>query len=263
MASAYRRAVRRSASDVRPDLNRIGGVRPREGWRTGPFWGMVAPPWTRTGETARRGTCAPRTTRDAAPQNHRGFALLAGVYGLAAFFSLRLALVEENITPLWPPTGIAVAVLLLFGTRWWPGIAIGALAVNLPITESPFAAVITAVGNTLAPLLTVWILRRARFRTELDRPRDVVVLLFAALSSMLLSATIGAASLVLSDQLASGEFWTRGPWWAGDSMGVLVVAPFLLVAWNRAHHRYLPPRRLELLELFVVLAVLAGSRCSP
>ena len=188
-----------------------------------------------------------------------GFALLAGVYGLAAFFSLRLALVEENITPLWPPTGIAVAALLLFGTRWWPGIAIGALAVNLPITESPFAAVITAVGNTLAPLLTVWILRRARFRTELDRPRDVVVLLFAALSSMLLSATIGAASLVLSDQLASGEFWTSwSVWWAGDSMGVLVVAPFLLVAWNRAHHRYLPPRRLELLELFVVLAVLAG-----
>ena len=41
-------------------------------------------------------------------------------------------------------------------------------------------------------------------------------------------------------------------------MGVLVVAPFLLVAWNRGHHRYLPPRRLELLELFVVLAVLAG-----
>ena len=47
-----------------------------------------------------------------------GIALLAAVYGLAAFFSLRLALIEENITPLWPPTGIAVAALLPFGTRW-------------------------------------------------------------------------------------------------------------------------------------------------
>ena len=188
-----------------------------------------------------------------------GIVLFAGVYGLAAFFSLRLALIEENITPLWPPTGIAVAALLLFGTRWWPGIAIGALVVNLPITESLLAAVATAAGNTLAPMFAVWILRRARFRTELDRPRDVVVLLLAALIGMLVSATIGALALVLSDQVAAGEFWTSwSVWWAGDSMGVLVVAPFLLVVWNRAHHRYPPPRRLELLELFVFLAMLAA-----
>ncbi|HJS27115.1 MAG TPA: SpoIIE family protein phosphatase [Actinomycetota bacterium] len=188
-----------------------------------------------------------------------GCALLAGVYAAAAFFSLRLAIVEENVTPLWPPTGIAVAALLLFGTRWWPGIAIGALVVNLPITPSPLAAAATAAGNTLAPVLAVWILRRARFRTELDRPRDVVVLLVAALFSMTVSASIGAGTLVLSDQVPAGDFWTSwSVWWAGDSMGVLVVAPFLLVLWNRAHHRYPPPRRLELLELFVVLALLAA-----
>jgi integral membrane sensor domain MASE1/anti-sigma regulatory factor (Ser/Thr protein kinase) len=188
-----------------------------------------------------------------------GIVLLAAVYGLAAFFSLRLALIEENITPLWPPTGIAVTALLLFGTRWWPGIALGALVVNLPISASPLGAVVTAIGNTLAPVFAVWILRRARFRTELDRPLDVVVLLFAALCSMLVSATIGAGTLVLFDQVPAAEFWTSwSVWWAGDSMGVLVVAPFLLVVWNRAHHRYPPPRRLELLELLVVLALLAA-----
>ncbi len=188
-----------------------------------------------------------------------GLALLAVVYGVTAFFSLRLALVEENITPLWPPTGIAVVALLLFGTRWWPGIALGALVVNLPITASPVAAAATAIGNTAAPVLAVWILRRARFRTELDRVRDVVALVVAALVSMLLSATIGAGTLVASDQIPAEEFWTSwSVWWAGDSMGVLVVAPFLLVLWNRAHNRYPPGRRLEFLELFALLALLAA-----
>ena len=61
--------------------------------------------------------------------------------------------------------------------------------------------------------------------------------------------------------IRASSFFSR---WVADVlrqpalMLILVVAPFLLVAWNRAHHRYLPPRRLELLELFVVLAVLAG-----
>ena len=188
-----------------------------------------------------------------------GIALLAAVYGAAAFFSLRLALVEENVTPLWPPTGIAVAALLLFGTRWWPGIALGAMVVNLPITASPLAAAATALGNTLAPILAVWILRNARFRTELDRPRDVVVLLTAALVAMVASATIGAGTLVVTDPVPIEDFWTSwSVWWAGDSMGVLVVAPFLLVIWNRAHDRYPPIRRLELLELFALLALLTA-----
>src|SRR5262245_65844619 len=78
-------------------------------------------------------------------------AALGLVYGVTASLSLRLALVGENVTPLWPPTGIAVVALLLFGTRLWPGVAVAAFIVNLPITPSPLAAAVTAAGNPLAP----------------------------------------------------------------------------------------------------------------
>ena len=81
-------------------------------------------------------------------------------YYLAAQLSLRLALVGENITPLWPPTGIALAGFLLWGRRLWPGVAIGAFAVNLPISTSAVAAAVTAVGNTLAPLAAATLLLR-------------------------------------------------------------------------------------------------------
>ena len=183
--------------------------------------------------------------------------VLGAVYGVTAFLSLRLALVEDNVTPLWPPTGIAVAALLLFGTRLWPGIALAAFIVNLPITPSPLAAAVTAAGNTIAPIVVVWILHEVGFRTELDRIRDVVTLLVVAPMGMAVSATIGATTLLVSNEITQPEYWqTWSVWWAGDSMGVLVVAPLLLIIWNQAHGRYPSPKPIALLELFGVLCIL-------
>jgi len=72
---------------------------------------------------------------------------------VAAVLGSRLALTERNVTPLWPPTGIAVVALLIFGWRVWPGVALAALAVNLPISTNGLAAAATAAGNTLAPIV--------------------------------------------------------------------------------------------------------------
>src|SRR5262245_65789377 len=89
-------------------------------------------------------------------------AALGLVYGLTAILSLRLALVGENVTPLWPPTGIAVVALLLFGTRLWTGVAVAAFIVNLPITSSPLAAGVTAAVNTSSPTVMAQILHSVR-----------------------------------------------------------------------------------------------------
>jgi PAS domain S-box-containing protein len=157
--------------------------------------------------------------------------VLGGAYYVAARLSLGLSLVEENITPLWPPTGIALVGFLLFGRRLWPAVAVAALAVNAPISASLWAAGVTAVGNTLAPLVAATLLRRTGFRLRLDRLRDALDLVFlGALLSTLISATIGAGTLVASGAIEREAFpaaWSV--WWAGDAMGILVVAPFLLM----------------------------------
>ena len=90
--------------------------------------------------------------------------LLAAVYYVSAQLSLRLSLVDNNVTPFWPPTGIAVVALFLFGRRLWPGVAIGALLVNLPITPAAWAAVTTAAGNTITPVIATMLLTRLGFR---------------------------------------------------------------------------------------------------
>src|SRR5918994_7571397 len=97
----------------------------------------------------------PRVTRD----DLVAMLVLGVLYYAAARIGLRLAVVEENITPLWPPTGLALVAFLRYGRRLWPRVAIAAFLVNLPITNVP-VALITAAGNTLAPMLAAWLLER-------------------------------------------------------------------------------------------------------
>ncbi|MEU6081014.1 MASE1 domain-containing protein [Streptomyces sp. NPDC047108] len=165
---------------------------------------------------------------------------VTGAYYVCGKAGLEQELVRGQITPLWPPTGIAVACLLFFGPRVWPGIALGAFLVNVPLGPSGWVVLIV-LGNTLAPLASYAALRRADFRTELDRLRDALALVFlGALLAMLVSSTIGTGVLVVSGALDADEFWPAwSVWWTGDAMGVLVVVPVLLVlraAW--------PPRRV-------------------
>jgi signal transduction histidine kinase len=157
-------------------------------------------------------------------------AVVTLAYWLAAIVSLRLALVHGQVTPIWPPTGIALVAMLVFGRRVWPAVFIAALVVNLPIGPSPLGAAFIAAGNTLAPLTAATLLKRAGFRIELDRLRDAAaIILLGALVAMTISATIGTSVLVLSGSAPAAGFWsTWAVWWAGDAMGVLLVAPFIL-----------------------------------
>jgi signal transduction histidine kinase len=156
-------------------------------------------------------------------------ALVALAYWLAAKLSLNLALVHGQVTPIWPPTGIAVVALLLVGRRATAAIALAAFAVNLPIGPSPLGAAVIAVGNTLAPLLSAELLRRVDFHLQMDRLFDAIAIAVSALSGMAVSATVGSLVLVLSGAVLGEGFWgTWAVWWTGDAMGVLLVAPFLL-----------------------------------
>src|SRR5436309_4780821 len=157
-------------------------------------------------------------------------AVVARAYWLAAMVSLRLALVHGQVTPIWPPTGIALVAILVFGRRVWPSIFLGALAVNLPIGPSPLGAAVIAAGNTLAPLTAAAFLKRIGFRIELDRLRDSAALIvLGALVAMTISATIGTSVLALSGTVPTQSFLpTWAVWWTGDAMGVLLVAPLLL-----------------------------------
>ncbi|WP_370101401.1 MASE1 domain-containing protein [Streptacidiphilus sp. MAP12-20] len=136
-----------------------------------------------------------------------------------------------RVTPVWPPTGVAVASLVLLGPRVWPGIALGQLLVVASLGGVGVGTPGVVVGSTVAPLAAYWLLRRAGFRSQLDRLRDGVALVFlAALAAMLISATTATLVLLGTGVLPAHGYWAAwSAWWTGDAMGVLVVTPLLLV----------------------------------
>ncbi len=179
-------------------------------------------------------------------------------YWLAARLSLNLALVHGQVTPIWPPTGIALVTFLVLGRRMWPAVALAAFAVNLPLGPSPLGAAAIACGNTLAPLVSSELLRRAGFHRQLDRMRDAIaIVVLGALLGMTISATVGSSVLALSGAVPMSRFAsTWAVWWAGDAMGVLLVAPFLLSLFPRPGTQTLGWRRsVELTALLAGIGV--------
>jgi PAS domain S-box-containing protein len=181
---------------------------------------------------------------------------VAITYFAAAELGLSLAFLHTNVTAVWPPAGIAIASLLIFGLPLWPGIFAGALAANLP-TGIPIASAFgIAIGNTLQALVAYWLLRRVvRWRNSLDSVADVMsFVVCAAVVASLVSATIGSLSLCFGNPAEWRRFsalWLT--WWMGDGFGTLIVGS-LLLSWSksaRVASRELP----EIASLFVLLLV--------
>ncbi|MBI1851540.1 MAG: MASE1 domain-containing protein [Planctomycetes bacterium] len=174
---------------------------------------------------------------------------IAAVYFGAAKLGLSMASVAEQVSAVWPPTGIALAALLIFGIGAWPGIAIGAFLANATTPHEPLLTAIgIALGNTLEAVAGAWLLQSVvGFRNSLGRLKDAVALiLVGAVLSTTVSATLGVISLCLNDVhpwSAFGSLWRV--WWLGDAMGDIVIAPALLTCAALRRVRWQPRRLAE------------------
>ena len=197
--------------------------------------------------------------------------LVAGAYFGTARLGLELASAHPSITVVWPPTGIALAAVLVWGSGMWPGIAVGALLANAFTGGLPVWSVAgIATGNTLEALVGAYLLQQvAGFRISLDRVRDVLALAFlgAGLSTTV-AATIGVTSLWIGDQIMSSHELPAAwrDWWLGDMGGDLLVAPFLLVLASRPRLDLRPERIVEAIALLATLvgvSLLVFTRDTP
>ena len=178
-------------------------------------------------------------------------------YFIAARLSLNLAaLVHGQVSPVWPPTGIALVALLVIGRKAWIAIALAAFAVNLPIGPTPLGVAVITAGDTLAPFIGAELLRLLGFHLQLDRLRDAIALIgVGALGAMTISATLGSSVLALAGVVSASGFWsTWAVWWTGDAMGVLLVAPLLLSLLATS-----APSRVDWRSVAELVALLAAT----
>ncbi len=196
-----------------------------------------------------------------------GVLMAAAAYWALGNAGLRFgALLHPYVSPVWPSAGFALALILVYGYRYWPAIFVGALAVNLEVGAAlPVAGGIGA-ANAFSSVFAVYVLRRfADFQPQLARLRDAVsLILVGALACRALSAMLGTGALWAGGMVAEGEFWTL--WlnrWIGGAAGVLVVTPFFLafiepVGRSRAAKWY-----AEALTLLVLVAAAGAYVFTP
>jgi diguanylate cyclase (GGDEF)-like protein/PAS domain S-box-containing protein len=186
--------------------------------------------------------------------------LVTLIYVVSGKLGLRFAFLHPSATPVWPPAGIMLALLLLWGYELWPGILLGAFLVNLTTTGHVLISLGIAAGHTLENVLGAYGVNRfARGTKAFEKPQDIFKFaLLAGFASPLVSATIGVTSLSVGGLAPWHQLgWIWLTWWLGDMSGVLILAPFLLL-WSVPYQRRWSWAQLPELGL-LTSALIVGS----
>jgi signal transduction histidine kinase len=178
-----------------------------------------------------------------------------------------------SVSAIWPPAGLGIAALYLWGLRWWPGVLLGELLVNgqllLDDGTFPIGSLIGQQAGNMAEIIVGALLLRRLIgpNAAMDRIEQVGGMLVALGVATAISATVGTVSMVAGgvvDESDATEFWRT--WWLGDSSGGLVVLP-LLLAWARdpisAWHRIRTWEGAAVIAGVIALGIAAVSTKEP
>jgi signal transduction histidine kinase len=194
-----------------------------------------------------------------------GVCLVALTYIATAVIGFSLAIEPGNVTAVWPPSGIALAALLIGGYRMWPGIWIGSFVSDTWIFKGMsvgkvdvVVAAVIGIGSVSQAVAGASLLRRSIGGNDpLGRVVHLFLFLAIAMAACTIGATIGVASLCSAGSVSWTSFGgTWLTWWLGDLIGVLVAAP-LILAWGLPAPGDCEGRFGEALLMFGVLALLS------
>jgi len=204
---------------------------------------------------------------------HRIFEILvlAIVYVLTARLGQTFAIPPGNITPIWIPSGIILAAVLLRGYFIWPGIFIGAFIGNVwayldfntwnNVSASVFSGLANGVGDSLCALVGAFLIKRTVPVVEIFKSSisTIKFILYGVMLGSVISAVFGVTGLALSNFVEwQNYFRVLTTWFVGDAVGVIILTP-LLLTWRdlKDWHGASRNRTTELLSVFVLVCVLS------
>ena len=192
----------------------------------------------------------------------------ACVYFLLARVSLYLQFEDSNATPVWPPAGFALAMVLLWGTRMAPGILFGAFAANFLIfvgnqtVDYPIAATLSlfiAIGNTAEIIAGNYLLKSFvpdfQLKTFPDQVRHILRFALAAAIMSIISSSVGVTTVYLAEIISEDQYWVVWlTWWLGDFSGILLITSLILIWLKSIKNKIqLPTSPVETLLFFTAV----------
>ncbi len=158
--------------------------------------------------------------------------LLVALYFIGGLVGKETSFLSGSVALVWPPAGIALAAILLFGYRFWPGVALGAVLFSFTNgTPLGFFTLGTAIGNTMGAIVCAFLLKRfIAFDNAMERTRDVTGYIgLACFLGTTVNATFNVVSLAYSGTVAWDDLFSNTlVWWVPNALAGLVVAPFII-----------------------------------
>lgn len=208
---------------------------------------------------------------------NQSYAVLLQIIGLAAayFFAGKISyfstIPPDYDSVIWPSSGIALAGLLIYGYRVWPGILLGALLINGLIPEvgstvenliSVGVTLVISIGASLQAIIGTYLVKRyAGFPNGLTREKDILWFLFyGGLLSALVNSTLSVSTLLITGRTSAENFLANwGTWWLGDALGIVIFTPLALVCLLQANPAWHNRRLAMILPVFGLLALTATA----
>ncbi len=168
---------------------------------------------------------------------------ITSIYYITGKLGLLLAIPPGYATVIWPPSGVALGMLVICGYSLWPGIFLGSFLLNCTVSgiydpeigflvSNILSAGGIAVGSTLQAIAGYGLLYHfIGLPLQLNHANQITkVFILAAPVACLIAATIGVSSLYICGLLTQQkiiESWFT--WWCGDMFGILIFFPLILI----------------------------------
>lgn len=194
---------------------------------------------------------------------------LALIFFLSARLGHLLSIPPGNVTPLWPPSGITLAALIMYGYRVWPGILVGAIfgttwaffdsSSPTAILTTSLAGTIIAIGVTLQGIAGSYLIKRYIPLDQIfKKPINIIKFFVLSILGCIIGSTTGATTLALFGLGEWDRYWTIWlTWIVGDSAGILAMVPFILVWLKRPLFKLTSNRFYESILLITLLLITA------
>src|SRR5215210_3579168 len=180
--------------------------------------------------------------------------------------ALLLPAIHPTATPLWPPTGVALALVLLRGYRIWPAILVGSLFPYLIAGQSLLELSSVGTGTLLGAFAGTWLISRwSNGLQTFDTPSDIAKFAIISLApTTMISSTIAVGGFILANnQSFSDSVATWLAWWLADAAGTLVIAPVVVLWWMMSLRGFSKWSLLESVTVSILVSVIGLVAYSP